>query len=145
MKFKKLVSDNGKEFNNEEIERLAKKRGVSHQFISPHYHQENGRVERVFRALHQALNKRKGPIKGGLVRVTDALDMKALLVGTPNMTRRGWAFCFGSDYSTMYTRFDYWVQWDQFLLGVYSVKFRHIKKSNHQPFDWWVDDRTPLY
>lgn len=69
--FKKLLSDNGKEFKNKLIENWTNKEKVVHEFSIPYYHQSNGRVERVNRTLRTAINKTRGPLRRKLKNVVE--------------------------------------------------------------------------
>src|SRR5699024_9702056 len=65
-KFKILHSDNGKELQNDLVEKWAKLHDVEQSFAIPYYHQSNGRVERANRTLRNGLRKTSGPIKKSL-------------------------------------------------------------------------------
>ncbi|KRH94580.1 LTR Retrotransposon [Pseudoloma neurophilia] len=58
-KFKILQSDNGKEFSNKLVTDWANKKGVIQDFITPHYHAANGRVERAIRTIGESLEAQK--------------------------------------------------------------------------------------
>jgi hypothetical protein len=69
--FKSMISDNGKEFNNNQLKKWTDSRMIEHKFSVPYYHQGNGRVERANRTLRTALMKTKGSIK---VKLKDVVD-----------------------------------------------------------------------
>src|SRR5699024_5701988 len=75
-KFKKVISDNGKEFKNQYVSAWLKANGIEHQFISPYHHKSAGRIERVMRTLRTDLNKKKGPVITKLKVVTDEYNNK---------------------------------------------------------------------
>jgi transposase InsO family protein len=61
--FRKLITDNGKEFSNKEMEKWTKSKGILHKHSVPYYHQSNGRIERVNRTIRNAFRKTPGPIR----------------------------------------------------------------------------------
>ena len=66
-----IISDNGKEFSNKEVEHWIKEKGIRHKFSIPYYHKSNGRVERANRTLREALKKTSGPVRVKLSKVVD--------------------------------------------------------------------------
>ena len=60
IKFKELLSDNGKEFDNELVKKWCSDREIKHEFSIPYYHQGNGRVERLNRTIRECIKKDKG-------------------------------------------------------------------------------------
>ncbi len=52
-----IITDNGKEFSNEEMRELCVKLDISHRKISIESHRSNGRVERVIGTLREAILK----------------------------------------------------------------------------------------
>lgn len=71
MPFKKLISDNGKEFNNSKLKIWLNENGIEHKFAIPYYHQSNGRIERVNRTIRNALSKTGGMMKIKLPQVVN--------------------------------------------------------------------------
>lgn len=61
--FKKLISDSGKEFDNNEVRNWTKMLWIEHVFLIPYYHQSNGRIERANRTIRMACRKTPGPTK----------------------------------------------------------------------------------
>jgi transposase InsO family protein len=51
LRIKKIISDNGTEFNNSQIEGFLEEEGIKHEFSSPYTPQQNGVVERKNRTL----------------------------------------------------------------------------------------------
>jgi transposase InsO family protein len=51
LRIKKIISDNGIEFKNSQIEGFLEKEGIKHEFSSPYTPQHNGVVERKNRTL----------------------------------------------------------------------------------------------
>lgn len=43
--FKALIADNGREFNNKEVEKWAKERNIVIKYAVTHFHQSNGRTD----------------------------------------------------------------------------------------------------
>ncbi|KAG0419938.1 Pro-Pol polyprotein, partial [Dictyocoela muelleri] len=74
LKFKLIISDNGKEFRNKNIAEWCNKRGIEQKFSIPYFHEENGRIERANRTLRNALNKEKGKIKEKLNKVLNTYN-----------------------------------------------------------------------
>ena len=72
--FKMLQSDNGREFSNKKIEKWCKDRKIVQKFTTPHYHQGNGRVERVIRTIRNMLKRTQGPLKVKLSKVINAYN-----------------------------------------------------------------------
>ncbi|KAG0435658.1 Retrovirus-related Pol polyprotein from transposon 17.6 [Dictyocoela muelleri] len=65
-KFKRLLTDNGKEFSNIKVNKWCKEHDVIHSFSIPYYHTSNDRVERVNGTIRNALKRTKGKIKDNL-------------------------------------------------------------------------------
>jgi IS30 family transposase len=61
--FKEMITDNGKEFDNNLVKNWVIKNKVNHIYSIPYYHQSNGRVERINRAIRNAFKKTPGPHK----------------------------------------------------------------------------------
>ena len=55
--FKKLQSDNGREFDNGIVNDRANKNNVELKYVTPHYHAANGRVERAIRTIREGLKR----------------------------------------------------------------------------------------
>ncbi|KAF9760719.1 Retrovirus-related Pol polyprotein from transposon 17.6 [Nosema granulosis] len=72
---RKLISDNGREFNNAEINRYCKENKIERIFSIPYYHQSNGRIERANRTIREALKHTKGPTKRVLKNVIAAYNL----------------------------------------------------------------------
>lgn len=70
-KFKKLICDNGKEFQNELLKRFAERNEIELDYGIPYYHASNGRVERANRTIRDALKKVNKPIRIALKDVVD--------------------------------------------------------------------------
>ena len=66
---KKLRTDCGKEFANNNVESLLKKLGIEHELVTPYYHKGNGRIERANRTIRDALRKSKGLLRVNLKEV----------------------------------------------------------------------------
>ena len=49
---KEIISDNGKEFNNEMMKQMCKERGINLRFIAPHSPRSNGILERFHKYLN---------------------------------------------------------------------------------------------
>ena len=73
-KFKKVMCDNGKEFNSEEFIKWAKSNGIDLQFSIPYLHESNGRVERVNRTIRDALKRTRGRLRNVLAKVIYAYN-----------------------------------------------------------------------
>ena len=85
-KFKKLMSDNGKEFNNDILKQWTELNGIEHIFTIPYYHQGNGRIERANRTIRTALKKTPGLLRIKLKKVIDNYnDIRHRAIGmSPN-------------------------------------------------------------
>src|SRR5699024_7601601 len=70
VKFKSIISDCEKEFNNSKLNQWIKEMRIDHYLRPAYYHKSSGRVERVIRTLRTGLNKTKGPLKVKLKRVS---------------------------------------------------------------------------
>jgi transposase InsO family protein len=79
-KFKKMISDNGKEFDNHEVRIWLRTKNIKQVFSIPYYHQSNGRIERVNRTIRNACRKTNGPL---IIKLKDIVD------NYNNMTHRG--------------------------------------------------------
>jgi hypothetical protein len=66
-----LLSDNGKEFSNEIVEKWCKENSVFHKLAIHYYHKSNGRVERANRTVRNAIRKTKGSTKVKLSRIVE--------------------------------------------------------------------------
>lgn len=64
-----LVTDNGKEFNNEMLNNYCRENNIERVFTIPYYHQSNGRIERANRTVREALKHARGPTKKVLANV----------------------------------------------------------------------------
>lgn len=71
LKFKTLISDNGKEFNNKEVEEWCEKNNVIHDLGIPYYHKSNGRIERANQTIRRAINKTKGKLKDKMDKIIE--------------------------------------------------------------------------
>ena len=71
IKFKTLLSDNGKEFDNTLVNDWCKDMKINRKFSIPYYHQGNGRIERLNRTIRDSLKKGTGNMR---VRVKKALE-----------------------------------------------------------------------
>ncbi|MGL5692012.1 MAG: RNase H-like domain-containing protein, partial [Bacteroidales bacterium] len=58
-----VVTDNGREFKNNLVQRWMINNGIEHQFSIPYYHESNGRIERANRTIREMLKKSKGLLK----------------------------------------------------------------------------------
>lgn len=54
---KTLITDNGKEFENEILKNWCQKNNINIRYSLPYYHQSNGRIERVNRTIRNAIKK----------------------------------------------------------------------------------------
>lgn len=52
-----MITDNGKEFDNEEFKKLCTDNGIIHRVVAVEAHRSNGRVERVIGTIKEALLK----------------------------------------------------------------------------------------
>lgn len=71
---KKLVCDNGREFNNDKVKDWSKASGIVLEYSIPYFHESNDRVERANQTIREAIKKTKGPIKVKLERITKAYN-----------------------------------------------------------------------
>lgn len=62
-KFRKMLCDNGREFDNMQIKRWAREKCISLEYSTPYYHASNGRVERANRTFREAIEKENKQIK----------------------------------------------------------------------------------
>jgi Reverse transcriptase (RNA-dependent DNA polymerase)/RNase H-like domain found in reverse transcriptase/Integrase core domain/Aspartyl protease len=72
---KTLITDNGREFNNESINNYCQENKINRLFSIPYYHQSNGRIERANRTVREALKHSKGPTKKVLKEVIASYNM----------------------------------------------------------------------
>ena len=49
-------------------------RNINQKLTTPHYHQANGRVERVIRTIRDMLKRTPGPVKTKLSKIIDAYN-----------------------------------------------------------------------
>lgn len=56
---KEIITDNGKEFANEELRIFCERLSINHRKISVESHRSNGRVERVIQTLRESILKAK--------------------------------------------------------------------------------------
>ncbi|KAI5169303.1 hypothetical protein NEIRO02_2656, partial [Nematocida sp. AWRm79] len=70
-KFEKLLSDRGREFENNLLRDWVQQKGIEHILRPAYRHQGTGRVERVNRTLRVALNKRPGYLRAKLASITN--------------------------------------------------------------------------
>ena len=80
IKYKEIITDNGKEFSNKVVKNWLAQNKINQKFSIPYYHESNGRVERANRTIRNALRKEKGPIRAKLPKVLDTYN---------NMEHRG--------------------------------------------------------
>jgi acetyl/propionyl-CoA carboxylase alpha subunit len=80
MAFKSLITDNGGEFVNNDVETWTKNNNVEYRFSIAYYHKSNGRVERANRTIRNAIRKTGKPVKIALKRIIENYN---------NMTHRG--------------------------------------------------------
>ena len=78
--FKSMITDNGREFDNNRVKEWSEKTKVRHILSIPYYHQSNGRIERANRTIRNALRKSSGPTKK---------NIKAILRNYNNLPHRG--------------------------------------------------------
>ncbi|MGL5708136.1 MAG: reverse transcriptase domain-containing protein [Aeromonas sp.] len=79
--FKRLLTDNGKEFKNELIEKWTNENEIIHDFSIPYYHQGNGRIERANRTIREAIKKTPGLLKvklEGIIKNYNNLKHRAI-------------------------------------------------------------------
>ncbi|KAG0439176.1 putative uncharacterized transposon-derived protein F54H12.3 [Dictyocoela muelleri] len=60
---KTLLTDNGREFNNEILKKMCSENGIFQVFAIPYYHKSNGRIERANRTIRDALRHEKRSAK----------------------------------------------------------------------------------
>lgn len=68
-RFKRIITDNGKEFNNDRWKDWCNENKVEHTFSIPYYHQGNGRIERANRTIRGCLKKQKKVNEDNLQKV----------------------------------------------------------------------------
>lgn len=73
-KMETVQSDNGGEFDNSRVRKWCDRNCVIQKLTIPHYHQGNGRLERVIRTLRAALKRTSGPLKQKLPKVVAAYN-----------------------------------------------------------------------
>ena len=84
LKIEKLLTDHGKEFNNNKFEQWTKSENIKHEKVTPYYHQANGRIERANRTIRTALKKENGNLKERLKRVIKVYnDIRHRGIGMP--------------------------------------------------------------
>ncbi|KAI5168206.1 hypothetical protein NEIRO03_0877, partial [Nematocida sp. AWRm78] len=89
-KFGKLISDRGKEFENNIVQDWLHKQGIEHILRPAYRHQGTGRVERVNRTLRNALNKKKGYLRTKLASITENYNQNMIhraINMTPNQAQ----------------------------------------------------------
>jgi len=50
-----LITDNGREFNNQVFKRMCWDNGVEHRLVEVEAHRSNGRVERAIRTIRDGI------------------------------------------------------------------------------------------
>ena len=75
LKITKLISDNGKEFDNQFLKEFIERNKIIHEFVTPYYHQGNGRIERANRTIRNALKKTKGMLKIKLKKIIENYNL----------------------------------------------------------------------
>ncbi|KRH93832.1 LTR Retrotransposon, partial [Pseudoloma neurophilia] len=68
-----LISDNGREFMNEEFKSMCQSMGIEHHLVGIEAHRSNGRVERVVRTIRDAAVKlgHEMPIEDKIEMITE--------------------------------------------------------------------------
>ncbi|KAG0437706.1 Pol polyprotein [Dictyocoela muelleri] len=61
LKFKSMITDNGRELNNHKVKSWASIKEISIDFSIPHYHKSNGIIERLNRTVRDGLKRTSGP------------------------------------------------------------------------------------
>ena len=74
IKFVKLRSDNGKEFDNKFVKAWCKTRNIKQEFSIPYHHSSNGRIERVNRTIRANLKKTDGKLKEKLPKIISSYN-----------------------------------------------------------------------
>ena len=69
LQFEELLTDNGKEFNNNKVDQWCENNAIKRTFSVPYYHQGNGRVERAIRTIRTGMKKNKGLYQSRLKEV----------------------------------------------------------------------------
>lgn len=70
-----LITDNGREFINEDMTKMCKEYGIKHTRVSVESHRSNGRVERVIGSLRESLKKlRGGKLEERVIDVVNAYN-----------------------------------------------------------------------
>ncbi|KAF9742977.1 hypothetical protein NGRA_3604, partial [Nosema granulosis] len=74
MPIKTLICDDGREFNNEALNKFCKENSIERIYSIPYYHQSNGRIERANRTIRDALKHTKGLTKRILSEVISSYN-----------------------------------------------------------------------
>lgn len=74
LKFRRLHSDNGREYKNKSVRDWCADRKIEHTQSPPYYHQGNGRVERVIRTIRVRIKKNKGIIVHRLTKIVEVYN-----------------------------------------------------------------------
>ncbi|KAG0438722.1 hypothetical protein DMUE_2904 [Dictyocoela muelleri] len=64
-----MVTDNGREFNNQKVKTWSRLKGICIDFSIPYYHKSNGRIERLNRTIRDGLKKTSGSMSKRLENV----------------------------------------------------------------------------
>ena len=74
-KLEEIITDNGREFSNREVEKMCKEQGIVHSKVSVESHKSNGRVERMIGTIREGLAKdKKGTMAQRIKRVIAAYN-----------------------------------------------------------------------
>lgn len=86
IKFKVIVSDNGREFDNIKLRKWCVEKEIELKPSIPYYHKSNGRIERAIRTIRMALNKTGKSARKSLEKIVENYNnMPHRAIGlTPN-------------------------------------------------------------
>ncbi len=66
--------DNGKEFDNKQVQNFCQENNIQIKYSIPYFHESNGRVERAIRTLRDALKRTRGTLKAKLPKILAAYN-----------------------------------------------------------------------
>ncbi|MGL5709134.1 MAG: reverse transcriptase domain-containing protein, partial [Aeromonas sp.] len=72
--FRKILTDNGREFNNNSVKKWCEEKNIKQTFSIPYYHQSNGRIERAIRTIRDACRKIPGATSDKLGKIISAYN-----------------------------------------------------------------------
>ncbi|KAG0437438.1 Pol polyprotein [Dictyocoela muelleri] len=85
-----MVTENGREFNNQKVKTWARLKGICIDFSILYYHKSNGRIERLNRTIRDGLKKTSGSMSKRLENV--------LLIYNTRVCHRGIGFLLKSTF-----------------------------------------------